>query len=369
MLTNPGAAVPIGTHETLRWTRYLVALAVLSASVWAQTRGTPPDEDFQSLLHRGFQFHERSAYDKAVPLLQSAYKLRPKDYFVNLLLGIDMLRTGQARNAIAFLKTAAKARPGEEFPHEYLGEAEATLGHFAEAAAAYIAAQRVAPGSAQSSVTLADFSLDRFAKIAIELRGSRKGLAAEYRLQALASSPANASRVELLTRAADLDNDAPGIWSEIALAQFTANDVAAARQSVTLAIEKDANDLRAWEVQTLIAANDNDAKYVVGRLNEIAERSPAALIQTFHHWPRELHIPDPSTATGPAANFLACLERADCKPDGLSSQVAADPKLPVASPETLYREQRWERVVAHASRSAPDQRRLAPNRAARRRYT
>jgi tetratricopeptide (TPR) repeat protein len=337
--------------------RYLVALAVLSASVLAQTRPAPSNEEFESFLHRGFQFHEQSAYDKALPLLHSAYRLQPRDYFVNLLLGIEMLRTGQAANAIAFLKTAAKGRPTEEFPLEYLGEAEASLGHYAAAAAAYIAAQRVAPGSAQSSVTLADFSLDRFAKIAVELRGSGKGLAVAYRLQALALAPAHFSRVELLARSADLDDDAHGIWSEIALAEFTANDVEAARQSVSRAIDKDGNDLRAWEVQTMIAANDKDAKYVVGRLNEIADRSPAALIQIFHDWPRELDIPDPATATGPAAKFLACLQRADCTPKGLSSPVSAHKKLSGASPERLYGEQRWEQVVARTSPSTPDHQR------------
>ena len=357
MLENPGAAVSIRTHETLRWIRYLVALAVLSASVLAQTRPAPSNEEFESILHRGFQFHEQSAYDKALPLLQSAYRLQPRDYFVNLLLGIEMLRTGQAANAIAFLKTAAKVRPNEEFPLEYLGEAEASLDHYAEAAAAYIAARRAAPGSAQSSVTLADFSLDRFAKLTIELRGSGKGLAAAYRLQALALAPAHSSRVELLARAADLDDDAHGVWSEIALAEFTANDLVAARQSVNRAIDKDANDLRAWEVQTMIAANDKDAKYVVGRLNEIAERSPAALMQIFHDWPRDLHIPDPATATGPAAKFLACLQRADCTPNGLSSPVSAHKKLSGASPERLYREQRWEQFVARTSVSTPDHQR------------
>jgi tetratricopeptide (TPR) repeat protein len=358
MLENPGAAVSIGTHQALRWIRYLVALAVLSARVLAQTGPAPSKEEFESFLHRGFQFHEQSAYDKALPLLQSAYRLQPRDYFVNLLLGIEMLRTGQATNAIAFLKTAAKVRPNEEFPLEYLGEAEASLGHYAEAAAAYIAAQRAAPGSAQSSVTLADFSLDRLAKLTIELRGSGKGLAAAYRLQALALAPAHpSSRVELLARAADLDDDAHGVWSEIALAEFTANDLVAARQSVNRAIDKDANDLHAWEVQTMIAANDEDAKYVVGRLNEIAERSPSALMQIFHDWPRELHIPDPATATGPAAKFLACLQRADCTPNGLSSPVSAHKKLSGASPERLYREQRWEQVAARTSPSTPDHQR------------
>ena len=58
MLENPGAAVSIRTHESLRWIRCLVALAVLSASVLAQTRPAPSNEEFESFLHRGFQFHE-----------------------------------------------------------------------------------------------------------------------------------------------------------------------------------------------------------------------------------------------------------------------------------------------------------------------
>jgi len=305
-------------------------------------------------LHRGFHFHEQSDYAKAIPLLRSAYKIYPRDYFVNLLLGIDLLRTGQASSAVTFLKTAAKVRPSEEFPREYLGEAQASLGNFVEAAAAYIMAERVAPGSAQSAVTLADFSLDRFARIAAELRGSQKGLAAEYRLQALASGQANSSKLELLVRAADLDDNSPGIWSDIALARFTANDVAAARQSVSRAIQKDSNDLRAWEVQILIAANDNDAKYVVDRLNEIAERSAAALMQTFHDWPGELHIPDASTANGTAARFLACLAQNDCKPNELTSSFPEEQKMSSVSPERLYREQRWERVIAQTSPSSPD---------------
>lgn len=345
----------IGIRETWRWMRPLAVLAALSATAWTQSRPAPSNEKFESLLHRGFQFHEQSAYAQSIPLLRSAHQLQPRDYFVNLLMGIDMLRTGQAASAIGFLKTAAKVRPSEEFPYEYLGEAEASLGHFAEAAAAYIAAGRLVPGSVQSSVLLADFSLDRFARIAIQLRASQKGLAAEYRLQAFASSPANASRMELLAHAAELDDEAPGIWSEIALAQFAANDFDAARQSVSRAIQKNADDLRAWQVQALIAAQEGDAQYVAARLNAMAERSPAALIQAFHDWPRELQIPDRATATGPAAKFLACIRRTDCKADELSSQVAVHRKLSGVSPGQLYREQRWEQVIAQPSTSTSGQ--------------
>jgi tetratricopeptide (TPR) repeat protein len=346
MLENPGAAVLIGIDRAWCTIWHAVAVAILSASGIAQVHPSPsPTTDFQSLLHQGFELHEKSDYARAIPVLRRAYSMRPRDYFVNLLLGIDLLRTGQAADAIRFLRMAAKTHPREEFPDGYLGEAEASLGHFAEAAAAYIQATRVAPESSQAAITLADFSLDRFAKIAVDLRSSRKGLAAEYRLQAVAKSTENSSRLELLARAADLDEGAPGIWSEIALVQIAAYDFEAARKSATRALLHDSNDLRAWQVQTYIAASDNDAKYVVDRLNAIAQRSPSALVQTLRDWPQELHVPSLEIPQGPAARFLTCLRQPTCTPDDLLSRISAPAKLPNPSSDSLYREQRWEQLA------------------------
>src|SRR5260370_30532384 len=255
MLENPGAAVLIGTNRAWCTIWHAVAVAILSANGIAQVHSIPsPTTDFKSLLHQGFELHEKSDYARAILLLRRAYRIQPRDYFVNLLLGIDLLRTGQAGDAIRFLRMDARINPREEFPHEYLGEAEASLEHFAEAAAAYIQATRVAPESSQAAITLADFGLDRFAKIAVDLRSSRKGLAAAYRLQALANSATDSSRLELLTPTADLDEDAPGIWSEIALVQMRANAFQAARKSTSRAGLRDSNDLRAWQIQTYIAA-------------------------------------------------------------------------------------------------------------------
>ena len=342
---KPGAAVLISTRTWCTIWK-VVAVAILSANSTAQVQPSPsPTTDFQSLLHQGFELHEKSDYARAIPLFRRAYRVQPRDYFVNLLLGIDLLRTGEAAEAVRFLRMAAKIKPREEFPHGYLGEAEASLEHFAEAAAAYIQATRVAPESSQAAITLADFGLDRFAKIAVDLRSSRKGLAAEYRLQALANSAKDSSRLELLTRAADLDEDAPGIWSEIALVQIQANDTEVARKSAARALLHDSNDLRAWQVQTYIAASDNDAKDVVDRLNTIAQRSPSVLVQTLRDWPHHLHSPNPEMARGSAARFLTCLQQT-CNPDEFLSQIPAPAKLPHTSSDILYREQRWEQLAA-----------------------
>jgi predicted Zn-dependent protease len=97
------------------------------------------------LLHRAFDFHQRADYANALPLLRQAWKLDPHDYFVNLLLGIDLLRTRKPEEAIDFLKEATLQRPKEEFPYAYNGEAQAMLGHYAEAAEGYLRALQANP--------------------------------------------------------------------------------------------------------------------------------------------------------------------------------------------------------------------------------
>ena len=151
---------------------------------------------FDSLLHQGFDLHQRNQYAQALPLLRRAWNIQPHDYFANLLIGIDLLRTGKRAEALSFLREAARVRPQEEFPCEYLGEAEAGLRHYAAAAESYACATRVAPQSAQAAIAFVDFSLARFGEMAGLLRSSRPGLAAEYRLQALAHSVADPERLQ-----------------------------------------------------------------------------------------------------------------------------------------------------------------------------
>ena len=99
---------------------------------------TPPNDEFRGLLQQGFALHQQARFVEAIPLLERARRMEPNDYFANLLLGIDLLRTDKTTKAIGFLQTAARVNPDEDTPEEYLGEAQARLGHFAEAATAYM---------------------------------------------------------------------------------------------------------------------------------------------------------------------------------------------------------------------------------------
>jgi tetratricopeptide (TPR) repeat protein len=297
-------------------------------------------QDLKSLVQRAFELHQQGKFAAALPLLQRAYAIDPDDYFVNLLLGIDSLRTGQAKSAVPFLKKASRLRPKEEFPLDYLGEAYARQDNYGEAAEAYIEAMRVAPGSADSSVAFVDFALTRFASMAERLRSSGKGLAAEYRLRALALRENDPARLSLLQRAADLDATAPGIWSDQARAGLASGDLQSAERYSQQALNADPNDQVAWVTQAQLAAQESDWQQTGARLNAVAQHNPRLLSEAVGWWPRNLQPRPPSTLSGPAAKFLACVRQGKRPCD-----LGPVPNPSLGSSRDLYREQRWEQLT------------------------
>ena len=316
----------------------LAVVAAFAVACLAQGR-----DDLKSLVQRAFDLHEKGQFADAIPVLRRAYALDPRDYFVNLLLGIDTLRTGQAKIAVPFLKEASRLRPKEEFPLDYLGEAYARQEIFGEAAAAYIKAVGVAPGSGESAVAFVDFSLTRFASMSEVLRSSRKGLAAEYRLRAQALPVNDATRLSLLQRASDLDPAAPHIWSELALAALVSGDLVGAERYCEQAFEADPNDQSAGIVGAQLAAQKSDWKRAGVRLNAVAEHSPAVLSRAVAQWPSRLQPPETSAVAGPAGKFLACVRDAKTTCD------LAGPTASSKGSAALYREQRWEQLTKLAA--------------------
>lgn len=142
----------------------------------------------ESLLRQAFALHQQARYSEAIPLLEQAHALDPADYFANLLLGIDLLRTGRAQAALPRLQAASRARPSEEIPEGYLGEAQASLQNFAEAAVHYRAAVDRSHASESSLEAWADFALERFRAIGEQLRADGPGIDAARRLHASASA-------------------------------------------------------------------------------------------------------------------------------------------------------------------------------------
>jgi tetratricopeptide (TPR) repeat protein len=318
-----------------RWFQMLAFIAVLSSYSNAAVGA-----DFKSLVQQAFDRHQKGEFAEALPLLRRAYALKPGDYFVNLLLGIDSLRTGQAKTAVPYLKKASRLRPLEEYPLDYLGEANARQEIYGEAAEAYIKAVGVARGSAESAIAFVDFSLTRFASMTELMRSSRKGLAAQYRLRALALSEKDASRMSLLQRAADLDSSAPGIWSDLALAALAEGDRKAAEGYENRALQANQNDQIAWIVDAELAAQRSDWERAIMRLNAVAQHSPSLLNQAVKWWPQGLQ-PQPSAAiAGPVARFLSCV-----RDQKKSCDIGVRAETLSRSSATLYREQRWEQLA------------------------
>jgi predicted Zn-dependent protease len=145
---------------------------------------TADGSGFEALLKQGFALHQQARFAEAIPVLERARRLAPQDYFANLLLGIDLLRTGKVGEAVPRLQLAAQTRPAEEIPEDYLGEAEADLGQNASAAEAYQRAVERGHGSEQALEAWAGFALERFRALGEGLRASSAGVAAARRLAA-----------------------------------------------------------------------------------------------------------------------------------------------------------------------------------------
>lgn len=153
-----------------------VALAFCFA--WSAAAGAQPagGDEFETLLKHGFELHQQARFSEAIPVLERARALQPRDYFANLLVGIDQLRTGQVMAAIPHLEEAARIRTDEPIPEQYLGEAHARLGHFAAAAAAYNDAVARSHDSEDALESWAEFALERFRSLGADLRASDAGV-------------------------------------------------------------------------------------------------------------------------------------------------------------------------------------------------
>ena len=302
------------------------------------------EEGFKTLVQQAFDHHQRGDFKAALPLLRRAYAMQPNDYFVNLLLGIDSLRTGEAKASVPYLKKASKLRPNEEYPMAYLGEAFARQRLFGDAAAAYLKAVDVAPGAAESSIAWVDFALARFGDISALLRSSTKGLAEEYRLRAAAQGRGDTDRMSLVQRAADLDPAAPHIWSDLAQAALEKQDAHAAEEACQRAMELDPNDLAARMIDARLAAESGNWKRAAERINMVAQRSPQTLARQSVNWPKRLQPPQ-GAVSGSAKAFFACASNAD-----ETCQIQAVP-VTTSPSETLFQQERWEQII---KRPQPD---------------
>ena len=346
-------------QESAHFRRNLMRAVVASAAVVPLlAQGNVAESGtFDALLKEGLALHQRADYQHSIPVLTAARKIFPHDYFANLLLGIDLLRNGKLDLAIAALEQASRQRPMEDFPYDYLAEAYAVQNHFADAAEAHAHAMRMAPASWQAVESSAEFWVERFRQLSARLRSTDKGLAAAYRLEAMSPAVSYETREELLQRAASLDPAAPGIWSDLAISDIAIEKPGDARTHTTRALEEDAGDLRAVEMEALLAAHDGNWKLTAVDLDRVGKASPGTLRGALAIWPRTLQPPPLFVITGAAAEFLQCAVQGNMECPALHGRAGlrTSSKSAAASREQLFREQRWEAVAA-----LPEPKRMEP---------
>jgi tetratricopeptide (TPR) repeat protein len=294
-------------------------------------------EDAAELVKRGKAFSEKGNYDEAISTLKKARDLAPRDYTVNLLLGLDLLRIGQPKEAIEPLRRAADLPAQGGTAEGYLGRALAAVNEFALAAEAFRDAVERSPGSAELWVKWADFGLERFRVVELELRSTQKGMAAVLRLEAeLRSGPEG--REELLRQSATANPDQKGIWGELGVAQLRRDMREQAAATLKTARERQPEAFRTLQLGALMAAMQGDWRGAEAQLLNVGARSPAVFRQQMQAWPRIL-LPKESAEddiwTCARKNSAACFERMKF-PGGQAQD----------SEEQLFAEERWERLAA-----------------------
>ena len=234
-----------------------------------------------------------------------------------------------------------------------------------------------APDSAEAWLRWADFDLERFRILELQLRSLQSGMAVVLRLQAHGLYSGPETREELLRQSATADPEQRGIWGELGVEQMLRGEHAAKREThsaqvarrgevaanreihpaqpagwggggvpgmeeaaatLKIAQERQPGDLWTLRLEAMMAAAQGDWKEAGDRLLELRNRSPAILRQELQGWPRNLAPP-----RNVAGEIWKCVREN-------SSACVGKIKFPVSeirdSEEQLFAEERWEQLAA-----------------------
>jgi tetratricopeptide (TPR) repeat protein len=312
--------------------RFLIAFVALSSAAQQTKSG-----DLEALLKDGAALSQQADYAHAIPLLERAKKLAPLDYQANLLLGVDLLRSGHPANAMAPLRIAAQAHV-DETAQGYVAEAAQAQGEFALAAEAFEAAIVSSPNSEQALVGWAEFSLERFRVLGLWLRGSDRGRAALLRVQAEGMPHGTTQREELLRHAAEADPEQRGIWGELGIAQAEIGKRTDAEASLKTARARQPEASSTLKLRALITAMQGNWIEAGNHLLALGNRSQMELQRTLSEWPQGL-VPD-HDVPGP---IWKCL-REHLTHCPVSSETPENG--PVSGAAKLFAEGRWDQLAA-----------------------
>jgi len=294
--------------------------------------GPSKGDRFEGLLRQGFELHRQGRYAQSIPLLQQAYALRPGDHLVNLLLGIDNLRSGETIKALKFLSNAREIRPADSTALGYLAEAFARLQTFDRAAETLqLMASSASNSSQEPLLSLVKFYLERFRLITDQLLSTTRGAAYFYRLQALAlHTTRDPKERDALLRVHRLAPDFPGLHGVVGHEYLSRSQFQQAKVEFSKALGANPNDLDAMVGEAVLAVSFGDFQKAKNCLSEVASRSPYRLTVAFREWPAAVALP------------------ADLTRPVMQPSVPSGAKTALTSRQQ-FEEQRWESLVATIS--------------------
>jgi len=294
-------------------------------------------ESPEELLKVGVTLSQRADYAGAIAALEKARQLVPRSYAVNFLLGVDLLRSGRAKDAAGPLRLAAEVNSKEGAPDAYLGEALAATGDFPLAAEAFQDAIVRSPQSEDCWRKWADFDVERFRVMELHLRTTQQGMATVLRVQAEGLRSGTGDRADLLQRSALADPKQSGIWGELGAEQLRRGLQAQAAASLKMALDRQSADLWTLRLEAGMAATQGDWGPAEGHLLAVGGRSPVVLREELKSWPRNL-VP----GGGVHGEIWNCVRQGSM--DCLTR--IAFPNPGTLSAGDLFAEQRWERLAA-----------------------
>lgn len=220
---------------------------------------------------------------------------------------------------------------------------------YAAAAEAFHKAIASAPDSQEVWTKWADFDLERFRILDLQLRSAQSGMAVMLRLEAHGLYSGPETREELLRQSATADPEQQGIWGEMGVEQVRRREGAANREigvsrmeeaaaALKMAQERQPRDLWTLRLEAMMAAAQGDWKQAEAHLLELGGRSLAILRQELQGWPRNLA--PPQNVSGEIwkcarENSTACPEKIKFPANEIQD-----------SEEQRFDEQRWEQLAA-----------------------
>jgi tetratricopeptide (TPR) repeat protein len=293
---------------------------------------------FNKLVKEGLAFHERADYAHSIPILQRAVRLEPRSYMANLLLGVDLLRSGKVADAMVHLEIAVAANPKESSAAEALAMAATEAGDFARAAEVLQASVEASGRRGKPVQALAGFYLERFRILGNRLRSSKSGEGVALRVEAASHAEGGAARASLLQQAAQANPDQRGIWGELGVAQLELRNRVGVEASLGEAQKRDPDGAETLQLEALLAAVEGRWSEAEGLLQKLDARSSAQLQRVLVNWPSAL-VPEKDVK---GAVWDCLRDRATvCKLTATPPQTAQGLEA-----ETLYAQGHWEQLAA-----------------------